>query len=250
MKTGYLFHSEDLLRIDRMIKEADLYHPLKTYLEHQGYTVSGEVKNCDIAARRDGELILVELKTRMSVSLLVQITDRKEISESVYAAVPVPPGKRSIPNQKGVIKLLKRLEAGLILVRFMKTKTKVEVILHPAEHTVRRMHRKRLAIIREIDGRYGEFTRGGIPVTEERITSYKQQAIKVAFFLKESGPLSPKELRAKGCSEKTQPILSRNFYGWFDRTGRGVYRLNRSGRKALNNYPRVIRELEKETLGE
>ncbi len=234
----------DCRRIREMIKEADLYLPIKTYLEHQGYSVSGEVNNCDIAARRGNELVIVELKTRISVSLLIQIANRKEITPSVYAAVPVPPGKRSLPNQRGVLKLLRRLETGLILVRFLKTKTRIDVVLHPANYPERRMHKKRTAIIREINGRYGEFTRGGIPVTEERITSYKQQVIKVAYFLREQGPSSPKMLREQGCSEKTQPILSKNFYGWFDRVDRGIYQLNRYGEKALKNYRNVIEKLE------
>ena len=44
------------------LREKDLYGPVRDYLENLGYQVKGEVKDCDIAALRDGELIVVELK--------------------------------------------------------------------------------------------------------------------------------------------------------------------------------------------
>ena len=72
------------------MKESQLFPPLKRYLEAQGYTVHGEVKNCDIVARRGEELLVVELKSAISLNLLIQAGERKELSDSVYIAVPVP----------------------------------------------------------------------------------------------------------------------------------------------------------------
>ena len=43
-------------------------------------------------------MILVELKTRVTVTLLIQAARRKDVSDSVYICVPVPEGKRDIPN--------------------------------------------------------------------------------------------------------------------------------------------------------
>ena len=43
-------------------QEKDLYEPVKNMLEENGYEVKGEIKNCDIAAVKNGELIVVELK--------------------------------------------------------------------------------------------------------------------------------------------------------------------------------------------
>ncbi len=34
------------------LKETDLFEPVKHYLENQGYDVYGEVKNCDITAKK------------------------------------------------------------------------------------------------------------------------------------------------------------------------------------------------------
>lgn len=44
------------------IKESDLYQPIKEYLDSLGYDTKGEVKDCDITAIKDDELIVVELK--------------------------------------------------------------------------------------------------------------------------------------------------------------------------------------------
>ena len=70
--------------------ESDLYLPVKDYLEKHGYRVRGEVKNCDVVATKEDDLIVVELKTSVSMTLLVQATERQSISDSVYVAVPKP----------------------------------------------------------------------------------------------------------------------------------------------------------------
>ena len=59
-----------------MLKETDLYEPLKSYLENQNYEISSEVNNCDMVARRDEEIIIVELKTRFSLDLVYQAVRR------------------------------------------------------------------------------------------------------------------------------------------------------------------------------
>lgn len=221
------------------IKESDLYDPLKIYLEKQGYTIRGEVRDCDLVALKGDEMILIELKTRVSVALLIQAAKRKDISDSVYIAVPVPPGKKDLPNSRGLRNLLRKLEVGLILVRFMKTKTRVDMVMHPKPYEKRMRPRKQNAILREVNGRYGEFNKGGIPSTEERITAYRQEAVRLAVLLKEQGEASPKQLRELSARpEKVQPILSQNVYGWFDRVRKGVYILNEAGLTALERYER------------
>ena len=39
------------------MKETELDKPVRSWLEKQGYIVSCEVKNCDIVARKDDELL-------------------------------------------------------------------------------------------------------------------------------------------------------------------------------------------------
>jgi len=225
------------------IKETDLYVPLKCYLEKQGYKINSEVNNCDIVATKDNELIIIELKTRFTLSLVAQAVKRKEITDSVYVAVPLPIGKNHLPSFSHAKLILKKLEIGLILVNFLKTKTKVEVIFHPKEYIKRRQHEKRIAIIKEIEGRYAEFNLGGSPVKHERISAYKQESIRIAYMLKNKGLLTPKELRVLGTGVKTQSILSYNVYGWFDRVKRGTYALNEAGGLALKKYKEVIKAI-------
>lgn len=232
------------------LKEEDLYKPLQTYLEKQGYTVRAEVKECDLIAVKDDEITIVELKKSVTTTLLIQAARRKDICDSVYIAVPLLPGKKSLPNHRGILQLLRRLEVGLILVRFMKTKTRVEVLLHPVPFEKRMRRRKHAAILREIDGRYGEFNQGGIPSVIEKITAYKQESIKIGFLLKDSGPQSPKLLKEKGAkSDKTQGILSKNFYGWFDKQSRGIYQLNKAGEEALDRYEKEHPGIRNAALG-
>ncbi len=227
------------------MKETDLYPPVRRYLEAQGYSVHSEVAGCDIVARRGDEILVVELKRQISLALLAQAAERKEISYSVYIAVPVPAGKRLPSNFRRTKALLRRLEIGCILIEELKTKRKIHTVLHPLPFTERKSPKRTRAVLREIDGRFAEFDLAGQPAARERISSYKQQAIEIALLLRRFGPLSPKALREHGSAEKTQQILSANVYGWFDRPRRGIYRLDAAGEEALERYPRVIEAIEK-----
>ena len=46
--------------MDNSIREADMYAPVRDYFSGLGYKVRGEVLKCDLAAERDGELVVVE----------------------------------------------------------------------------------------------------------------------------------------------------------------------------------------------
>ena len=57
--------------------EAALYGPVKRFLEGQGYVVKGEVRGCDLVARRGDEPpVIVELKLRFNLALVLQGIDR------------------------------------------------------------------------------------------------------------------------------------------------------------------------------
>lgn len=197
-------------------------------------------------AVKEEQMILVELKTRVTVTLLIQAARRKDICDSVYVCVPVPEGKRDLPNARGLRNLLRKLEVGLILVRFMKTKTRVDTVLHPRPYEKRMRRKKQAVLLREVNGRYGEFHKGGISTREERISAYRQEAIRSALVLRREGEVTPARLRERGVrSDKAQSILSANHYGWFDRTGRGRYVLNDAGREALERYDKEFPDMMK-----
>ena len=55
---------------DNAYLEAALYSPVKQFLERRGYEVKGEVRGCDLVARRGDEPpVIVELKLRFSLPL-------------------------------------------------------------------------------------------------------------------------------------------------------------------------------------
>jgi len=223
----------------KTINESDLFKPIQAYLINQGYSVKAEVLHCDITAVKDEELLVIELKKNLNLSLLIQAANRQKFADSVYVAIAKEPNKALPRHFKGACHLLKRLELGLIMVTFLKTKTKVEIIFHPAEHKKRKSHKVRHNIIREISGRTGNFNTGG-STRRPIVTAYRESTIHIACFLLAHSELSPARLRQFGTSTKTQRILSDNHYGWFERVKRGLYRLHPQGKKALERYPDLV----------
>lgn len=108
------------------------------------------------------------------------------------------------------------------------------------------MHKKKQSILQEINGRYAELNTGGSPSKAERVSSYKQAAVKIAYLLEKLKKSSPSELRKMGAGPKTQTILSSNIYGWFERIERGLYKLNKAGKQGYKNYKELIAIFKKE----
>ncbi len=228
----------------KTISESDLFEPVQEYLTTQGYSVKAEVRHCDITAVKDDELVVIELKKNLNITLLIQAANRQKFADSVYVAIATTPGKRLPRSFKDACHLLKRLELGLILVSFLKTKSKVEILFHPSEFQKKKSHKRRRSIIREICGRTGNFNTGG-STGKKLITAYRESAIHIACLLVEYDELSPAKLRQFGTSKITQRILSDNHYGWFERVKRGIYRLHPQGKKALEQYPDLVAHYKK-----
>lgn len=74
------------------LRESDLYGPVRDYLSGLGYEVKGEVKDCDIAAMRDGEMIVVELKRGFTLELVYQALDRQRVADGVTWRSPCRKG--------------------------------------------------------------------------------------------------------------------------------------------------------------
>ncbi len=226
--------------------EKDLYGPVKGYLESLGYEVKGEVKNCDITALRDGELIVVELKRGFTLELIYQAMDRQRIADGVYVAVPLPKRGYMAPHIREMEALCRRLELGLIYVGFTgKGLPQVDVAVHPKEEAKpRRDKKRRLAVIREHESRTGSANTGG--VTRKKIhTAYKEQALLTARLLRENGPMGARGVRKAGGPPNAASILSRNVLGWFRRElspdGRTyLYRVTQKGLEALEEYKEFL----------
>ncbi len=223
--------------------ESDLYEPIRKYFSKLGYAVYGEVKNCDVTAIKEDELIIIELKKNLTVDLLVQAANRKRMTELVYIAIPKPKYNLRSKKWRDICHLIRRLEIGLILISLQKTRTNVEIALSPAPFdslkTLKLNKKKREQIIREVEGRNGDYNVGGSNKTKI-MTAYKESCIQIAFLLGKLGELSPKELRSMGTGDKTASILNKNYYGWFSKVRHGVYTLNEKGKQDIQNFQEQV----------
>ncbi|MFO7895959.1 MAG: DUF2161 family putative PD-(D/E)XK-type phosphodiesterase [Candidatus Cloacimonadales bacterium] len=214
------------------IQESDLFLPLQAYLVTAGYEVKAEVNNCDITAIRAEEIIIIELKLSLNLSLILQAVDRQKMADSVYVAVPRPSGKFRRSRLNKLQHLLKRLELGLIFVDLQSLQP-VKIIFHPRVLQRQQQNKRKRALLREISLRSQNGNIAGIN-KRKLLTAYRENAIKIAAYLDVLVEASPAKLRDLGTGTKTQSILSSNFYGWFTRVSRGVYKLNDLGRSELD----------------
>ena len=217
------------------MRETELFKPVSDYLKHHGYEVSAEVKDCDIVARRDNHVIIIELKKSANMQLLIQAIKRQQITDSVYVAIPDPGNNRRF---KGVQKVLKQLELGLLIVTDTAIGQNVIKLFDPMPHQRRKQHKRRHALIEEIANRSANYNVGGSNRTN-LMTAYREQAIYIATCLKQLGPSSPKSLKKLGASMKTQHILFKNHYSWFQRIDRGIYKITQQGSADLKGYPEL-----------
>lgn len=222
------------------MKESDLFEPIKRLFEGNGYSVNAEVRDCDVTAVKGDELIITELKTNLSVTLLAQGLKRQRCGAEVYVAVPKP--KNYSPRKlKDVFYVLKKLELGLIFVTFRGDYSFAEFILIPQAYKKPACNtKKRNEILKEIGGRTVDMNIGG--VTQKKIaTAYTEKCIHIACILDRYGPLSPKEIRSYGGDEKCGTILRFNAYGWFERIQKGLYGITQKGRIGIMEYPELER---------
>lgn len=225
------------------MKESELYEPIKGYLQASGYVVTGEVKDCDLVARKDDNLVAIELKTGANMTLLIQATDRQAITDSVYVGVPAPSNPRS-SQWRGIKRVLRRLELGLITVDMERELPMVTVEFDPLPYQRKLLSRRRRAVIEELAGRSGDYNTGGT-TRQKRITAYREAAIYIATCMHQhSQPMKPAELRHYDTGKKTTSILSANHYGWFQRVDRGIYQLTDQARIDLASYPEIVSRCE------
>ncbi|MDR1931527.1 MAG: DUF2161 family putative PD-(D/E)XK-type phosphodiesterase [Spirochaetales bacterium] len=229
------------------LRETDLYPPLAAFLEEQGYTVHAEVKGRDIAARRGEELLSVEMKLHFNLDVILQAADRQTGVDAMYIAVPLTGKSRRPPRWTGLRKMLRRLGIGVFFVRFAPPLPPcVEEALPPETpgtgKTAKTKKNGRQELITEMEGRPGNFNTGGSS-KKKIVTAYRVQALLIARLLRGTGGLSPKTLRQRGAAENCTAILYQNYYGWFARSGRGIYRLSPAGEAALVEYANVLKAM-------
>ncbi|OUS07756.1 hypothetical protein A9Q96_05220 [Rhodobacterales bacterium 52_120_T64] len=224
------------------MQETDLYAPVKTFLESQGYEVKAEVTDCDLVAIRENEPpVIVELKLSLSLDLLMQGIERQKISDAVYVAVPAGKGKTWNVRAKNAIKICKRLGLGLISVRFDSGRGNIIVHTDPGAYKVHKLAKRKTALLLEFQRRVGDPNTGG-QSRRAIITAYRQDALRIAIAL-QAGPSSPSSLAKLLAIPKAQSILQKNYYGWFIRVERGVYSIGPEGSAALKTYNEIVEVL-------
>lgn len=221
--------------------ETDLYLPVKHMLEQQGFTVKGEVKQCDLFALKGSDAtddvtsLVVELKTTVNLTLILQAVERLAVADNVYIAVPADcaPMKK---QQKSIIKLVRRLGIGLIVVAFVGQQTFVETMASPGDYQPRKNLKKSRIILNEFHQRQGDPELGGAASRGKKMTVYRQRCINVALYLAKAGATKASVVAAEVDDPKARYLLSTNVYKWFERVSQGVYQLTELGREELEQW--------------
>ena len=211
-------------------RETDLYPPVKSFLEAQGYEVKAEIGAVDVVGIRGKDApVLVELKLAFSLALLQQGVARLAISDTVYLAVLKPKGKAIKAN----LALCRRLGLGLMTVRLRDGF--VEVLADPVPYRPRKSVKRQSRLLREFARREGDPNAGGA-TRKGLVTSYRQDALNCAAYLVEHGE-SKGAVVAKGAGvPRATNIMSMDYYGWFEKVSRGVYGVTEKGRGGLVTY--------------
>ncbi len=212
--------------------EKDLYAPVKALFEEDGFQVKGEVKDCDLVAERDGELVICELKLRFNLKLVYQLLRRKSLSNTVYGAVVTP--KRDTDD---ILRLIKAIDCGLI---FVSEKTEIAEVVYNPSGMGSRKSQKAAKLKNEFQNR--SFDNVGGCNNTRLMTVYKEQSIRLLCALELLGEAKPYKLKELGFDKNVRDILYNNYYGWFKNVKRGVYALSEKGKSALNNkeYERQV----------
>ena len=229
-------------------KETDLYEPIRAFLEEEGYQVQAEVKDCDIAAVKDGQLLIVELKKAFNLTLVYQGMERQSLTDQVFVAIPRPKKGAREKAWKDMLKLLKRLELGLLTVALDSPLKTVDVVLEPSDSLAWKNRKKREKLQAELENRQVDGNVGGM--TRRKImTAFREKSIRLACLLEREGQVSTATLRERGMEEYL-PLLGRNYDKWFGRVEKGVYTLSEKGKEALESedFAKAVAFYRKETF--
>lgn len=218
----------------QIARETDLYLPIKKYLINQGFTVRGEVRDCDLAAIKNGQLLLVELKMSVTLDLILQGNERKRISDNVYLAVPRPNSFHT-PRWRKILRLCRALGLGLLTV---SPRGLVQAHCQSFAQAPRKSAQDKKLLLAEFANRSGDYNIGGSR-GRPLVTAYREQALRIAQQIGDSRWRLRDIVTATGIVA-APGILQNNFYGWFERVERGTYALSPEGRQALLSFADVL----------
>lgn len=216
-----------------MVRESELYGPVKALLEKQGYTVKGEVGAADMVAVRGKEPpVIVELKLRITLSLFHQAVTRLGMTDHVYIAVPKPKGKTARRALKDNTRLCRRLGLGFITVL---EDGRTEVHCDPGPYVPRKMKAKTSKLLREFNALRGDPNEGGA-TRHGIVTAYRQDALICARFLIGAGASRGKDVAKATGVKRATTVMRDNHYGWFEKVETGVYDITETGRAGMKDW--------------
>jgi len=218
-------------------READLYAPVKAYLQRQGYDVKGEVGAVDVMAVRKGDpAVLVELKLGFTLALFHQGIDRLAVTDLVYVAVPEKAGTAAQRSLKDNVKLARRVGLGVLTVRLRDGH--VTAHADPGGYVPRKQPKSAKRLLKAFDRLKGDPNEGGA-TRHGIVTGYRQDALLCARFLAVHGPSAGVKVKEWAEVPLATRIMADDHYGWFERVSRGVYGLTDAGRKGLADWSDV-----------
>lgn len=216
------------------MKETELYEPCKKLLESLGYRVKAEVGAVDIMAVKEDYIVMIELKLSLSLKLIYQAIDRQKLADKVYIGLPKAVFNRAKSNQKHFITLLKRLEIGLIVISNDEAEVMVETFGFDLKRSISSSKKKKDKLMKEFSLRKNDVNVGG--TKSKRMTHYREKVIQIGQYLLEFGEKSPKEVMLYTGISDAANILRNNYYQWFFKVDRGIYRLSEIGIKDIQDY--------------
>nr|WP_127532946.1 DUF2161 family putative PD-(D/E)XK-type phosphodiesterase [Paenibacillus kobensis] len=252
-------------------EEAELYEPVKRFYESRGYEVKSEVLHCDLVAVRRNihggaanddfyaasanddseEIIIVEMKRTFNLALLLQGVERLRMNSLVTLVVERNRKKSGAVNQRfgEITELCRMLGLGLMTVTLFKTKPAlIELLCEPGDPPRARYRAKRHErLLREFRERSGDYNVGG-STKRKLMTAYREKCLRMAVTLS-SGPSSPAAIARQTAVPKAGEMLRTNYYRWFERAERGIYRLTAAGHAALAEHADIIARWPKAEIG-
>lgn len=254
-------------------RETELYPSIKNFFVLRGYEVKAEIRGCDLLAVHpvEPDPTIVEMKKIFTLPLLLQGIDRQKTGAAVWLAVERNRTKRGAHNQRfhEITELCRRLGLGFLTVTFYKTKAAVvDVWCEPGRQPPKpayavgaaavsaaaetgsayeaipaavsggRRTKAAARLLKEFEARSGDYNTGG-STRSKLVTAYRERALQCALALHCHGPSSPKSVRNWTGLGNSGAMLRDNYYGWFARVDKGVYRLTSAGEDALREFAGV-----------
>ncbi len=224
--------------VDVSARETDLYPPIKSFLEGQGYVVKSEVGAADVVAVRGGEPpVIVELKLGFSLALVHQCVARLSVSDDVYMAVERGKGKRFLKAVKDMTRLCRRVGLGLMTVRL--SDGLVQVHCDPGPYVPRKNTKRQGRLLKEFAARVGDPNDGG-QTRVGLVTAYRQDALRLAVYLYEVGASKGADVARETGIDRATTMMRDNHYGWFEKVETGIYGLTPKGADAVAQSGSVL----------